>query len=234
MEKKGIDRRGFLQKSTLGLGAGAVGLSSPSEAISETTERKDNRMPSEVWVASSPIYKTLKQMGRSGLTVNGGVKVRRVPRFWSATRRTFTPPFTMKSDGGYFQLIYYLGEAIKEQIIDPRPDWDCFRIYDEDYSLPSPSELTPCTKDNVTNTWSTPFGMVVWSTHGWEIGASYVMDVDHTALLDDNYPAFTFQVSCLNAHPETANNLVYSLLKHGGICTIGSSRVSWDGGNTCE
>lgn len=58
----------------------------------------------------------------------------------------------MKSDYAAFQLSYYLGEAIKEQIIDPRADWNCFRIYDEDYSLDPAPELTPCTKNSVTST----------------------------------------------------------------------------------
>lgn len=56
MKKKEITRRNFLQKSSLGLGAGAVGLSSPSEAISENAERKNNRMLREVWVANISLH----------------------------------------------------------------------------------------------------------------------------------------------------------------------------------
>ncbi len=56
MKKKELTRRNFLQKSSLGLGAGVVGLSSPSEAISENAERKNNRMPREVWVANISLH----------------------------------------------------------------------------------------------------------------------------------------------------------------------------------
>ena len=44
--------------------------------------------------------------------------------------------------------------------------------------------------------------------------------------LDDTTPAFTFQGSCLNGHPETHNNLGYALLQQGAITTVSSARVS--------
>jgi hypothetical protein len=40
-------------------------------------------------------------------------------------------------------------------------------------------------------------------------------------------PSFTYQCSCLNAEPETTNNLAYSILKNGGIGTVSATRVSW-------
>lgn len=148
------------------------------------------------------------------------------PQSQTGWRRNVLLP--MKSDYGDQELTYHLGECIKEQIIDKQSEWDCFRIYDQNYSLDPVPDLIPCTKENVTTTWAnSPFGLVVWNTHGWEIGASYVMDVDHADMLNDDYPAFTFQASCLTAHPETSYNLAYSLLKNGGICTIGATRVSW-------
>ncbi|MGB3945103.1 MAG: hypothetical protein WBK88_09960, partial [Methanothrix sp.] len=33
--------------------------------------------------------------------------------------------------------------------------------------------------------------------------------------------------SCSNAHPETKDNVAYSLLKRGGISTLGATRLSW-------
>ena len=49
----------------------------------------------------------------------------------------------------------------------------------------------------------------------------------YTTLLDNNHPSFTFQCSCLNFHPETTNNLSYTLLTNGAINTVGATRVSW-------
>jgi len=150
------------------------------------------------------------------------------PQSESAWRQNILLP--MKSDGAEFQLIYLLGEAIKKTIVEPKTGWSCYRIYDEDYSLSPPPEQIPCTKDNVTNAWnSSPFGVVAWATHGSPTSASFVMDTSYAAVLNDDYPAFTFQLSCLTAHPETASNLAYSLLKNGGICTTGATRVAWDG-----
>jgi hypothetical protein len=134
----------------------------------------------------------------------------------------------MKTDGYASDYIHLLGEGIKETVAVPKTGWSYHRIYDQNYSFDPPPESIPCSKDNVVSAWTnSPFGVVVWATHGLETSASYVMDNAAVAALNDNYPAFTFQASCLNAHPETAVNLAYSLLKNGAVNTIGSTRVAW-------
>jgi len=122
---------------------------------------------------------------------------------------------------------YHLGEQIKNDILVPH-EWSYHRVYEEEYGLVPPPESTPCNYDTVTNAWAgNPAGLVVWWTHGNISIAADVMDLSHLPSLDDNYPSFTFQVSCLNSYPEANNNLAYELLCHGGINTISATRVSW-------
>jgi hypothetical protein len=136
----------------------------------------------------------------------------------------------MKSDGGNLRFNYFLGEEVKETIIALKTGWGYYRIYDDDYMLTPPPEQTPCTRDNVTSAWnSSRFGVVVWYTHGSETSASYVMDNYYSETLNDNYPAFTFQGSCLNASPETPVNLAYSLLGlHASHGITDSQRLFWE------
>lgn len=123
---------------------------------------------------------------------------------------------------------YHLGEAIKQRVLAAKCDWDYHRIYDHDYGLEPPAETIPCTVANVTAAWKeAPAGAVFWWTHGSATSASDIMDASHAATLDDGFPAFTFQASCLNASPENPNNLSYALLKNGGISAVGATRVSW-------
>lgn len=119
---------------------------------------------------------------------------------------------------------YQLGEAVKNDILPG--GWGYTRIYDQNYGV-SP-EKTPCTTTNVTNSWNQGnFGAVFWWTHGWYTSASDVMDLSHASTLDNSHPSLVFQGSCMNAHPESSNNLSYSLLKKGAIATIGATRYSW-------
>ena len=71
------------------------------------------------------------------------------------------------------------------------------------------------------------FGVITWNTHGVKDRAFNVMDVDNLENLNNQYPAFIFQGSCLNAYPEDNNNLSYALLKTKAINTIGATRISW-------
>jgi len=123
---------------------------------------------------------------------------------------------------------YQLGEAIKDYVVIPKPGWFYHRVYEQDYGLDPLPEKTPCTVENGTNAWvGGQFGAAFWWTPGADTLAVDVMDVSHCAALNDTYPSFSFQCSCLNSQPETPNTLTYTLLKNGCINTIGATRVSW-------
>jgi hypothetical protein len=89
----------------------------------------------------------------------------------------------------------------------------------------------------VRNRWlAGPFGLVVWWGHGWYTSASVGYDgcwdgtlfnSTYAADLDDGWPSFVYQNSCLNGYPEDTANLQYSLLKNGGVATVAATRVSW-------
>ena len=124
-------------------------------------------------------------------------------------------------------------EGIKDNFLAPM-GWAYHRLYDEDYGLVPPPETVPCTIENVTDVWSNgAFGLVVWWTHGGTHGASDVIDTSHVPYLNDNYPAFMVGLGCANATVEVDDNLAYSLLRHGAICTLagtrGAGKMSWLG-----
>ena len=60
------------------------------------------------------------------------------------------------------------------------------------------------------------------------------MDVATAATLDDNFPAMTWQASCLNSLPSSTNNLSYELLINGAIATVGFTAVSHGPGSTVD
>ena len=124
-------------------------------------------------------------------------------------------------------LMYELGEELKDDAISPN-GWSYHRVYESSYGLSPAPETVGATTQNTTDAWNgAQFGAVIWATHGWETGASNVMDLSRAATLDDDHPSFTYQGSCSNSHPETTNNLAYSILQNGGIATVGATRTSW-------
>ncbi len=127
-------------------------------------------------------------------------------------------------------LSYTLGEAIKDDIIIPASG-KYFRIYDQVGGVPQlnpPAELTPCQSVNVFSTWvAAPFGTVIWFTHGQYHQADDIFSTPYTSYLNNYRPSFTFQASCFNSQPEYSTNVSYSLLRNGGIATIGATRASW-------
>jgi len=123
---------------------------------------------------------------------------------------------------------YHLGEKIKDEILSPLGDWDHHRVYEENYGLSPSPETVPCNTTNVKNAWNgSQFGAIFWWTHGSSTYAADIMNLTNAATLDNNFPGFTFQCSCLNAYPENTSNLGYSLLKNGAIATVAATRVSW-------
>ncbi len=138
---------------------------------------------------------------------------------------------------------FHLGERVKTDFCDPN-QWSYYRLYDEynGYArqiLPEVAVMNPlperlsCTEKDVLNTWQNDYyGAVLWWTHGSETGAADVFRKNNASYLDDTHPSMTFQVSCYNSHPETSDNLSYSILLNGGITAIGATRISWYSGET--
>lgn len=132
-----------------------------------------------------------------------------------------------------------LGEEIVRDILVPA-EWSYHRIYPDIFVDDCESDSCPettLTEENARTTlpeiWgSDQFGLVVWAADGGcadppaceIIRATGLIDNTQVSQLDDNFPSFTFQVSCSLADPEYPNNLTYALLKHGAICTIGATR----------
>jgi len=121
---------------------------------------------------------------------------------------------------------YNLGEDIKNDVAIPN-GYNYFRIYEQNYGLASPPEMTPCNNMNVLNAWKNSFGLVTWWTHGSDTLALDVFSKYQCQGLNDQTPSFTFQCSCDNGYPEITDNLGFSLLKKGAVSTISASRVSW-------
>lgn len=121
---------------------------------------------------------------------------------------------------------YHLFEAIKSDTLTPA-GFGSIRVYEETYGVSPAPDYTPCSYDNVTSAWNQHAGFHFWWTHGNETVAADICSSDRTAQLDDSFPSFTFQCSCLNATPENPNNLAYALLKRGAIATNAATRVSW-------
>ncbi len=131
--------------------------------------------------------------------------------------------------GGWeYPLADRLGEDIRDDILNTI-GWPSHRIYDTNIlGLVPPPETMPCEEDNVVDVWSgDPFGLVVWFTHGSSTSAADVINSYRVDELNDVYPSFTFQASCNTAYPESSSNLAFALLREGGICTIGATRLSW-------
>ncbi|HEY93944.1 MAG TPA: hypothetical protein G4O15_03265 [Dehalococcoidia bacterium] len=119
-----------------------------------------------------------------------------------------------------------LGEAIKTDAADPF-GYSSYRIYEPEDAGFTPDDTGP-TIAKVRDEWKNGYGMVTWYAHGLPGGeaAQHVMDTANVGDLDDTKPSFTMQPSCFNAWPENPNNLAYSLLKHGAIATIASTRMT--------
>jgi len=120
-----------------------------------------------------------------------------------------------------------LGEAIKTDAAIPSGS-SYYRIYEPEDAGFSPEDATGPTIEKVRDEWENGYGMVTWYAHGLPGGeeAQHVMNTANVGALDDAKPSFTMQPSCFNAWPENPDNLAYSLLKHGAIATIASTRMT--------
>ena len=129
----------------------------------------------------------------------------------------------------------FYGEQIKDDLLDPNGIGN-YRVYDSaSIPLPDPPDATICSIPNVKAGWdATNPGIVTWFTHGGGSGAAAVMNVATAATLDDNFPAMTWQASCLNSLPSSTNNLSYELLINGAIATVGFTAISHGPGSTVD
>ncbi|HQF56474.1 MAG TPA: C25 family cysteine peptidase [Fibrobacteria bacterium] len=120
---------------------------------------------------------------------------------------------------------HYVGENLKRTLLAPR-GWGAYRIYDSLYG--TDPEANPTNEENVLKAWkNNAFGMHVWVTHGAKDYAVDIFSSQSASELDDAHPSITFQGSCNTAYPEYSRNLAYSILKNGGIATVGATRVTW-------
>lgn len=137
-----------------------------------------------------------------------------------------------------------LGEQMKNDYFIPS-GFSYWRMYQQgsgacgvDSAYDSEQELRGGTW--VRDRWaSNDFGIVSWGGHGnpTQTAVGYeepaycidglLFESSYSSALNDQRPSFVFHGSCSNAHPETKNNIAYSVLKKGGISTLGSTRVCW-------
>ena len=137
-----------------------------------------------------------------------------------------------------------LGEEMRVKFLDAA-GFSYYRMYQQgsgacgvNSAYASEAELRGGT--GVRDRWAgNDYGIVSWAGHGnpvhTEVGygnptACYdgaLFDSSYASALNDLRPSFVYLGSCSNAHPETKNNVAYSVLKKGGISTLGSTRVCW-------
>jgi len=143
---------------------------------------------------------------------------------------------------------YDIGEALKRGL---PPDLSIFRLYDDDYGLTDPPDLTPISPANFISAWNQGFGLVTWVTHGhWRYAAGLVDVKYHLSSLSDQYPPITFQASCgtgsvylpdcyplcaadINdptpdepGHSDGRLGLAYSLLRSNAVATVAATEVA--------
>ncbi|MCX6924917.1 MAG: hypothetical protein NT154_17145 [Verrucomicrobia bacterium] len=156
-----------------------------------------------------------------------------------AWRKSILLPMSFSADG-------YDGAPLAEQMWDDYLKlygFSRWRQYQQGHGACSLNSDYPSDQELrggsvVSNRWAAnPYGIVCWWGHGnvdiAVVGyGDYCWDGDlfkssMTSVLNDEFPAFTFQCSCLNGYPENYHNLQYQLLLRGGIGTVGATRDSW-------
>jgi hypothetical protein len=130
-----------------------------------------------------------------------------------------------------------LGEALKSDFADPL-GFSTYRIYDSDFDsfispecpAINPKDADPAAPCNLLQEWSNTegYGLITWSTHGSQTGASHLIQSADNGNLNRSRSALTFQGSCLNGYPENKDNLGFELLSQGAVTTVSASRVSWN------
>jgi len=135
----------------------------------------------------------------------------------------------------------YLAEQMKSDYLSPN-GYTSYRMYQKGSGACSINSAFSCEAElrggtGVRDRWAAnDYGIVTWWGHGSSTGAyvgysgcddGELMLSSYCSYLDNSHPSFTYQSSCTNGHPETSNNLQYSILQNGGIATVSATRVSW-------
>ena len=131
-----------------------------------------------------------------------------------------------------------LGEYVKSDILQPA-GWSAYTLYEQgtcsasrDSRFSSNEELLH--RSTVEHWKNNAYGFTFWMGHGWEHGAvccsGSIFESSHAAELNNQFPGVVFMGSCTCGHPETHDNVAYSVLKNGAIAGLGATRVSWYAG----
>lgn len=131
-----------------------------------------------------------------------------------------------------------VGEYVKSDILQPA-GWSAYTMYEQgscatqyNSSFTSNEELLD--RSTVNHWKNNAYGFTFWMGHGWQNGAvccsGNIFTSDHADELNNQFPGVVFMGSCTCGHPETHNNVSYSVLKNGAIAAFGATRVSWYAG----
>jgi len=134
----------------------------------------------------------------------------------------------------------HLGEQIKDDLLIPN-NFSYWRMYQQGSAYPFENSQYLCEEElregSMKERWiKDDFGIICWTGHGYStstmIGAKRFSDgilfcSNDCKYLDDEHPAFTVQLSCLNGQPDVQDNLGYSLLRQGAITTVSSTVTTW-------
>ncbi len=127
-----------------------------------------------------------------------------------------------------------------------------YTLYEKEGGVDFPT--TPCdaalTKTNLVDAWQSGYGYTTWFAHGGSGSASRrIWDSDSlpsngicntdteqhdtpffehfdAASLNNAYPGFSVNISCLNGNPDATHNLGTRLLEEWGVGTVTASRIS--------
>ncbi len=124
------------------------------------------------------------------------------------------------------------GQLTESRVLDPER-WARTALYDSLFSEAETLDAWTNAAFGLVMSWGhgneyAPIGTESWGESGWPIPVyERYLSLDVVGELDDAVPAHVFLCGCLQAHPETTNNLAYSLLCHGAISAVGATRRSF-------
>ena len=138
-------------------------------------------------------------------------------------------------------------DAMGRSLVEEDDQIELVRLYEQEGALHSEMDSDAALSQmNLISQWQQGAGMVLWYGHGgWQSVHRYVwmgdfndnhqvdyQEMDYPAFMSSYYtsnlegstPAFVFQISCENGHPEDEWNLGARILASGAAGTVASSR----------